>query len=114
MCNRYTYKDFFISLVIAQCPLDHPFAYNNGDNCCKTNEERPIELGITPQNEIDDGTCDGVDFNRQSKCCKYTNTPCPDGSGCFDNYGKTNNSYIHLRCTALIGIRPEYKGWSTS
>ena len=84
MCNRYTYKDFFISLVIAQCPLDHPFAYNNGDNCCKTKEERPIELGITPQNEIDDGTCDGVDFNRQSKCCKSDYTPCPHGSGCFD------------------------------
>ena len=79
--------------ITALCPLDHPFAYSNGDHCCKTKEERPIELGITPQNEIDDGTCDGVDFNRQSKCCKDgANTPCPDGSGCFDNYGKTNNA----------------------
>ena len=70
---------------IAPCPLDYPFAYLNGGYCCKTNKERPVELGITPQNEIDDGTCDGVDFNRQSKCCKSENTPCPHGSVCFDN-----------------------------
>ena len=67
------------------CPLDYPFAYWNGHYCCKTNEERPVELGITPQNEIDDGTCDGVDFNRQSRCCKSERAPCPHGSGCFDN-----------------------------
>ena len=58
----------------------------NGGYCCKTKEERPVELGITPQNEIDDGTCDGVDFNIQSTCCKdEAYTPCPDGSGCFDS-----------------------------
>ena len=42
---------------------------------------------ITPQNEIDDGTCDGVNFNRQSKCCKdEAFAPCSHASGCFDNY----------------------------
>jgi len=66
------------------CPLDYPFAYLNGGYCCKTKEERPVSPQ-TPQNEIDDGTCDGVDFNRQSKCCKSQNAPCPNGSGCFDN-----------------------------
>ena len=73
-------------MLIALCPLDYPFAYLNGSYCCKTKEERPVEWGITPQNEIDDGTCDGVDFNIQSVCCKAeAYTPCPDGSECFDS-----------------------------
>ena len=67
------------------CPLDYPFAYWNGGYCCQTNKERPVELGITPQNEIEDGTCDGVDFNRQSYCCNSEHAPCPHESGCFDN-----------------------------
>ena len=79
----------FYFYFYTECPLDHPFAYLNGGYCCKTKEERPVEYGWTPQNEIDDGTCDGVDFNRQSKCCKdEAYTPCPHGSGCFDNVGK--------------------------
>ena len=59
----------------------------NGGYCCKTREERPANLGITPQNEIDDGTCDGLDFNRQSKCCNVNvaTARCPQASGCFDN-----------------------------
>ena len=43
---------------------------------------------MTPQNEINDGTCDGVNFNRQSKCCKSGHVPCPHGSECFDNDSK--------------------------
>ena len=72
-------------LLIALYPLDYPFAYLNGSYCCKTKEERPVEWGITPQNEIDDGTCDGVDFNIKSKCCNSQHAPCPHGSGCSDN-----------------------------
>ena len=81
---------------LAQCPTEHPFSYLNGGYCCKTREERPIKLGITPQNEIDDGTCDGLDFNRQSVCCRdEANTPCPHASGCFDN---SDGKYlIHLK-----------------
>ena len=41
----------------------------------------------TPQSEIDDGTCDGVNFNRQSVCCKTEYTQCPGLNGCFDNTG---------------------------
>ena len=70
---------------LAQCPTDHPFAYLNGGYCCKTREERPVNVGITPQNQIDDGTCDGLDFNSQSVCCRDGNTPCPYARGCFDN-----------------------------
>ena len=86
----------FCFSFLAQCPTDHPFAYLNGGYCCKTREERLVKLGITPQNEIDDGTCDGLDFNRQSVCCRdEANTPCPHASGCFDN---SDGKYlIHLK-----------------
>ena len=78
---RFCYFSF-----LAQCPTDHPFAYLNGGYCCKTREERPVNLGITPQNQIDDGTCDGLDFNSQSACCRdEAYTPCPHASGCFDS-----------------------------
>ena len=60
------------------CPNDHPYPYLNGAYCCKTNEEK-----TGTQNEIDAGTCDGMDFNIQSTCCKdNANTACPWGSGC--------------------------------
>merc|ERR1719431_1690195 len=68
------------------CPISHPYAYLNGNYCCKTKEERPIAYGWTPQSEIDDGTCDGIEFNRQSRCCKDEQyVPCPHASGCYDN-----------------------------
>ena len=91
----------FCFSFLAQCPTDHPFAYLNGGYCCKTKEERLVKLGITPQNEIDDGTCDGLDFNRQSVCCRdEANTPCPHASGCFDN---SDGKYlIHLKNLCLI------------
>ena len=86
-----------------QCPTDHPFAYNNGNHCCKTKEERLVEIGTTPwwpQSEIDDGTCDGLDFNRQSSCCRDdAYTPCPHTSGCFDNSG--GKCLIHQNSTLL-------------
>jgi len=80
------------------CPPDHPFAYLNGAFCCKTNEERPLSNNQTPQNEIDSGTCDGVDFNRQSVCCKDEKyIRCPQGSGCFTSTGtvQTEDSIIY-------------------
>ena len=82
----------------------------NGDYCCKTKEERPVELGITPQNEIDAGTCDGLNFNRQSTCCKSgfgifpgpTFLPCPHGSGCFDN-----SPLLGADCGGVINMESE-------
>ena len=69
----------------------------NGSYCCKTREEKLVTVGITPQNEIDDGTCDGLDFNRQSVCCADgAHTPCPHSSGCFDNYDGKGKYLIHL------------------
>ena len=67
------------------CPNDYPYPYWNGDYCCKTNEEK-----TGTQNEIDAGTCDGMDFNIHSKCCKGNAfTACPWARGCNpDNEGK--------------------------
>ena len=52
----------------------------DGKYCCIANEERNYGA---PQNEIDDGTCDGVNFNIHSRCCKDNQfKPCPDPNGC--------------------------------
>ena len=75
----------FFSFFLAECPLDYPFAYLNGNHCCKTKQERPLDSG-TPQNEIDDGSCDGFNFNQFSRCCKGdANTPCAYATRCHDN-----------------------------
>ena len=90
------------------CPPDHPFAYLNGAFCCKTNEERPLSYNQTPQNEIDSGTCDGVDFNRQSVCCKDEKyIQCPHGSGCFTNTGTVQTEYSIIYDSNLFKKLPK-------
>ena len=65
---------------IGGCPTSHPYAYLNGDYCCQTNEE--LTNGGT-QSEKDSGTCDGINFNEQSTCCKnHGFIPCPSANGC--------------------------------
>ena len=62
------------------CPRSNPYAYLNGEYCCKTDEENP-DGGL--QDEIDSGTCDGVNFNEQSTCCKDAEfVKCPEANGC--------------------------------
>ena len=57
------------------CPPSRPYAYRDGDHCCKTKEEK------TPVT-----TCDGLDFNISSTCCQNAdNEACPVDSGCLDN-----------------------------
>ena len=122
---KRTTKLFCSFPFLAQCPPDHPFVYVNGNHCCKTKEERLIQDGITPwwpQSEIDDGTCDGLDFNRQSACCRdEAHTPCPHASGCFDNSGskylihlKNFCSTVHFSCSFVIGVSKKLKKRQTS
>ena len=62
--------------------MKYPYAFKNGDKCCKTNEENP--RGGSPS-EIASGTCDGSDFNIKSTCCiYYDEIKCP-GDSCIDN-----------------------------
>ena len=84
----------FLYAVIPGCPASHPYAYLNGDYCCKTKEERP-NGGL--QSEIDDGTCDGVDFNLESTCCNNSDyTPCPDPNGCGGKFDvKSNFQFVY-------------------
>ena len=88
LCNRYTVS-FFLG---TECPASHPYVYLNGWYCCQTKEERPTWYTSpkTPQNEIDSGACDGLDFNRKSRCCKDEQyTSCSDTNKCFDYVGST-------------------------
>ena len=58
--------------------MEYPFAYLNGKHCCKTNNERPKGAGA-PQDKIDNGSCDGLNFGRQSSCCENNDhVPCLD------------------------------------
>ena len=62
------------------CTQDYPFAFLNGDFCCKTNQEQLN--GITTA-EIE--SCDGKGFSRESKCCKDNDyQQCQHHEGCYD------------------------------
>ena len=50
-----------------KCPSDHPYAFKNGLQCCKTNKESKGH--IVDNGEIF-GSCDGIKFSRESPCCK--------------------------------------------
>ena len=55
--------------------MDYPYAYYNGYRCCNKNEEKPVGPDADiPESQIEDGTCDGSDFNRKSLCCSGDNT----------------------------------------
>ena len=64
------------------CASEYPFAYLNGDYCCKTNLELPYGGSIA---EHISGTCDGKGFSRESTCCKdHDYEECPHLEGCYD------------------------------
>ena len=65
------------------CTLDYPFAYRDGEYCCKTNREL-VNGGNS--NEIASGACDGIGFSKESTCCKdHEYLLCPHSEGCYDN-----------------------------
>ena len=64
------------------CAAEYPFAYLNGDYCCKTNQE--LWYGGNPA-EIASGTCDGTGFSKESTCCNgHDYQKCPHPTGCYD------------------------------
>ena len=67
------------------CTKDHPFAYNNGQHCCETNQEL-VNGGNS--DEVASGTCDGIGFSIESTCCKdHKYLKCPH-TKCKDYGGK--------------------------
>ena len=69
------------------CDSEYPFAYSNGDYCCKTNQE--LWYGGNAS-EVASGTCDGTGFSKESTCCNgHDYLKCPNPEGCKDfNGGK--------------------------
>ena len=64
------------------CDSEYPFAYSNGDYCCKTNQE--LWYGGSPS-EVASGSCDGKGFSIESTCCKdHDYKKCPHLEGCYD------------------------------
>ena len=75
------------SFLEKNCTMNYPFAYLNGDYCCKTNQE--LSYGGNTS-EVASGTCDGTGFSKESTCCKgHDYLKCPNPEGCEDfNGGK--------------------------
>ena len=64
------------------CASEFPFAYLNGDYCCKTNQE--LWYGGNTL-EVASGSCDGKGFSIESTCCQGHNyQKCPHSAGCYD------------------------------
>ena len=77
--------------------MDYPYAYLNGKRCCRSNQE--LKKGGL-QKEIKSGTCDGMNFNRESTCCKDNDhQTCPHIEGCFD-YSEAHNESNYLTGSA--------------
>ena len=74
------------------CPASNPYAYYNGKYCCNENEEKPNGT----ESQIEDGTCDGLDFNRKSECCSgdiyNTNNAYDNSAGMYILYIQSNSS----------------------
>ena len=78
---KYSFKIFLIPkqyqccvclFLDTYCPISHPWAYNNGMNCCKYIEENV--------DDSEDETCDGSVISFTSSCCKNDHsTSCPTG-----------------------------------
>ena len=64
------------------CASEYPFAYLNGDYCCKTNQE--LWYGGNTL-EVASGSCDGKGFSIESTCCNdHDYQKCPHPAGCYD------------------------------
>ena len=84
-------KCIYYSFSENRCTKDHPFAYLNGQYCCKTNQE--LVNGGT-LNEVASGTCDGIGFSIESTCCKDNKyLKCPY-TQCKDYAGKDFENFV--------------------
>ena len=85
------------------CTVDYPFAYLNGDYCCKTNQE--LWYGGNPE-EVASGTCDGTGFSKESTCCKgHDYLKCPNLEGCEDFNGGKKLDLIFLYWLSSPGLK---------
>merc|ERR1712072_641640 len=71
----------FVAHYWGSCPVSHPYAYNTGSHCCKSNKEKVY----APQGK----SCDGSAIAFDSTCCKGNQwVACPKGPGkCMNNIG---------------------------
>jgi len=68
--------------VMPSCPSDFPFAYQNGSYCCKYDKEH-ADGGNAEEKQS--GTCDGIQFSKNSTCChEHDYTKCPASEKCDD------------------------------
>ena len=71
----------YLSAISNECPSTHPWAYYNGDYCCKNDKEKV-------KSSYGD-TCDGSKISLTSLCClndEYVECEHPDG--CINYKGR--------------------------
>ncbi|XP_063692556.1 papilin-like [Bolinopsis microptera] len=95
-----------------ECPASHPYAYSDGQYCCKSNKEKYYG----PQGS----KCDGSVIQRDSKCCEGDQyRTCPNGNcenyqevcGCDningDDYEATDIEY-DMDNKIVTAVRPDF------
>ena len=94
-----------ISRKVSHCPVTHPFAFDYGTQCCKTNRENAHH---SYHDQVHDSTCDGGELSQFSTCCENDAISrckgefvCQNGN---ENYGKStirmiwNGKNQYLKC----------------
>merc|ERR1712038_1271670 len=68
--------------IMPSCPSDFPFAYQDGSYCCKYDKEH-ADGGNAEEKQS--GTCDGIEFSKNSTCChEHDFKKCPASEKCDD------------------------------
>ena len=76
-----------------KCPFDHPYAYQNGQYCCKTAREKNQASGRVQ-------SCDGGPISLSSTCCMNDQyTSCPYGNSCKNYDGRSTVKCILITKT---------------
>ena len=112
----------FIYLLIKEtttpieCPVNYPFVFKQGRNCCKTNkEDTATGQGFTCNGFFRhphcDSTCDGGPLSMYSNCCENgAFLRCPEGKLCIDgNENKGTSLNMILPNIRVIKTRKNTK-----
>ena len=78
------------SSTTIQCPVNYPFAFGGGKQCCKTQKEdtkesQGFDCSVFLRHPHCDSTCDGGDLTIYSNCCENAAYfECPEGRLCIN------------------------------
>ena len=81
-----------------ECPVNYPYVFKQGRNCCKTNKEDDQTTFF--RHPHPDSTCDGGELSVYSNCCEDgAFFRCPDGNLCIN---RKNKGSFYIDCLAVF------------